>query len=333
MTPPAKRPTSTDVARVAGVSRTTVSFVLNDRPGQSIPEETRRRVIEAARHLDYRPHASARALVAGRSDIVLLAVPGLPLGAGITRFVEELDAALAEHGMTLVTHLTGECGRSLADVCASVNASAVVGFGSFDKETARELRRSGAAIVFPTGADDSPATRTVGRMQVEHLVARGHRRLGYALPGHPHLLPMGIERLRGAEEACDAVGIEPPVSLETTLDSDRAAGVVARCPRSLSRECAPSTTRPRSPSWRVCASTRSRLPRTWRSSVWMTHPHCPFDGAGADHGAVQPARGGPPQSRRRRGTGRPGRRSCVLLRQPPRRRTSHYLNSGPASTE
>ncbi len=44
MTRSAKRPTSTDVARAAGVSRTTVSFVLNDRPGQSIPEETRRRV-------------------------------------------------------------------------------------------------------------------------------------------------------------------------------------------------------------------------------------------------------------------------------------------------
>ncbi|WP_435106257.1 LacI family DNA-binding transcriptional regulator [Nocardiopsis synnemataformans] len=228
MTPPAKRPTSVDVARAAGVSRTTVSFVLNDRPGQSIPDETRRRVTEAARRLGYRPHASARALAAGRSDIVLLAVPGLPLGASISRFVEELDAALADHGLTLVTHLTGERGRSLADVCASVDASAVVGFGSFDQETARELRRAGAAIVFPTGMDDSPVTRPVGRMQAEHLIARGHRRLGYALPGHPHLLPMGRERLRGAEEACDAAGIAPPVVLDTTLESERAARVVAR---------------------------------------------------------------------------------------------------------
>ena len=44
MTPPAKRITSADVARLAGVSRTTVSFVLNNRPGQSIPEETRHRI-------------------------------------------------------------------------------------------------------------------------------------------------------------------------------------------------------------------------------------------------------------------------------------------------
>ena len=42
---------SADVARKAGVSRTTVSFVLNNTPGKQIPEETRRRVLEAVREL------------------------------------------------------------------------------------------------------------------------------------------------------------------------------------------------------------------------------------------------------------------------------------------
>ena len=51
------RVTSVDVAREAGVSQSTVSFVLNNTPGQTIPEETRRRVLEAAKKLDYRPRA------------------------------------------------------------------------------------------------------------------------------------------------------------------------------------------------------------------------------------------------------------------------------------
>ena len=113
---PAKRITSIDVARAAGVSQTTVSFVLNDKPGHSIPEATRLRILEVARELDYRPHASARALAAGRSDVVLLSVPDLPIGGAISRFVEELAAALAGHGLTLVTHLAGAHGRPLADV-------------------------------------------------------------------------------------------------------------------------------------------------------------------------------------------------------------------------
>lgn len=56
------RVTSADVAREAGVSRATVSYVLNDRPGRSIPEATRERVRTAAARLDYVPDQRARAL-------------------------------------------------------------------------------------------------------------------------------------------------------------------------------------------------------------------------------------------------------------------------------
>ena len=66
----AKRVTSKDIAAVAGVSRTTVSFVLNDVPGMRIPEETRQRVLEAARQLKYHPDASARSMASGRRRVI-----------------------------------------------------------------------------------------------------------------------------------------------------------------------------------------------------------------------------------------------------------------------
>ena len=61
------RPTSADVAARAGVSRTTVSFVINGRSDVQIPAGTWRRVEEAARELDYHPHGPARQLAAGTS--------------------------------------------------------------------------------------------------------------------------------------------------------------------------------------------------------------------------------------------------------------------------
>ena len=66
-----KRPTSADVATEAGVSRTTVSFVLNERTDVKIPGATRaarprRPPIDSG----YHPHASARQLAGGRSHIV-----------------------------------------------------------------------------------------------------------------------------------------------------------------------------------------------------------------------------------------------------------------------
>jgi len=67
--PPLRRVTSTDVARAVGLSRTTVSYVLNDTPGQKIPENTRRRVLDAAASLGYAPSAAARTLRSGRYRI------------------------------------------------------------------------------------------------------------------------------------------------------------------------------------------------------------------------------------------------------------------------
>src|SRR6187431_1943529 len=84
-----RRPTSADVAARAGVSRTTVSFVLNDRPGTNISVTTRERVLVAAAELGYHPHASARGLAGGMSHI---------LGFVLRQSAEQVagDAALAE---------------------------------------------------------------------------------------------------------------------------------------------------------------------------------------------------------------------------------------------
>lgn len=67
-----KRVTSTMVAKQAGVSQTTVSFVLNEVEGQNISPETTERVLNAARDLGYVPDAAARMLARGVSDNVAL---------------------------------------------------------------------------------------------------------------------------------------------------------------------------------------------------------------------------------------------------------------------
>ncbi len=66
--PPSKRPTSLDVAKKAGVSRTTVSFVLNNVSGMTISEGTRQKVLAAAHSLNYHPNAAGRKLVSGKSN-------------------------------------------------------------------------------------------------------------------------------------------------------------------------------------------------------------------------------------------------------------------------
>ena len=90
-----ERATVRDVAAAAGVSQATVSYVLNDTPGQKIPDETRERVRQAASELGYVPHAAARALRAGNSNLVLFITRQFPFGVNISALTDRLADTVA----------------------------------------------------------------------------------------------------------------------------------------------------------------------------------------------------------------------------------------------
>jgi DNA-binding LacI/PurR family transcriptional regulator len=104
-----KQARSRDVARLARVSRTTVSFVLNDVPGVKISEETRQRVLEAARELDYYPTAAARSLASGRTRRIGLVMgeerKSLSADAFLPTFLQGVTAASRRRGYLLMLHM------------------------------------------------------------------------------------------------------------------------------------------------------------------------------------------------------------------------------------
>jgi LacI family transcriptional regulator len=98
------RVTILKVAERAGVSQTTVSYVLNDRPNHGIPPETRERVRRAAAELGYRPNALARGLVRGRTNSLgfVIATLANPFFAELT---DSLYRAARERGYELLIAL------------------------------------------------------------------------------------------------------------------------------------------------------------------------------------------------------------------------------------
>ena len=72
-----KPPTQADVARIAGVSRATVSYVLNDQVAQRIPisPETRQRVLDVIAELEYEPDARAQSLRRGETRTIGVLLP------------------------------------------------------------------------------------------------------------------------------------------------------------------------------------------------------------------------------------------------------------------
>ena len=68
-----KKATVRDVAREAGVSTATVSYIMNDRQDQKISPETRKKVLQIANLLNYRPSHAAKSLATGRNNIIGIA--------------------------------------------------------------------------------------------------------------------------------------------------------------------------------------------------------------------------------------------------------------------
>jgi DNA-binding LacI/PurR family transcriptional regulator len=228
-----RRVTSADVAREAGVSRATVSYVLNNTPYQTIPAKTRRRVLEAAARLDYAPSAAARTLRSGRSDVVLCLLPDWPVGQEIGTLLSHLSAALARYGMTFVAHPSTRADRPVAEIWKALTPAAVLAFEEISDSEIGAMRAAGVApLVALLGRSrqrrrelEVPQQRT-GRLQAEHLAAAGHTRVGYAYPDDPRVAIFADPRLAGVRDACAELGLEPPVVQTVPLDPAAAAQAV-----------------------------------------------------------------------------------------------------------
>jgi DNA-binding LacI/PurR family transcriptional regulator len=213
-----RRPTSADVARAAGVSRATVSYVLNGQQLDRISRETQERVHASARELGYRPNAAAQTLRRGTSDIVLLSFPPWPLGPAIAETMSVWVEELAELGYTTLVHLErGDDGGSLELACHRLQPACLVAPGRvLSRSMVRDLRAGGTRAVLayfeyepvgyvPTLIFDQA---DVGRAAVGYLADAGHRSVLVLLPGGSgELSRLADRRLAGAREVAAARGI------------------------------------------------------------------------------------------------------------------------------
>ncbi|MGW0790621.1 LacI family DNA-binding transcriptional regulator [Streptomyces sp. NPDC002911] len=206
-------PTSADVARLAGVSRATVSYVLNNNTTVRISESTRRRVREAAADLGYVPHAAARSLRAGHTRMVLLPAAPALAGTSYQRFFSGLESGLRRLDYTVVQYgSVGLDGDEAARAWAELRPVAVVSPGGVDltPHGIGVLTRSGAKAVITLGpkpVDGAHALvmdqREVGGSAVRHLLSRGRRRIGVVMPQEPGHALFAEPRLAGAARAAE----------------------------------------------------------------------------------------------------------------------------------
>lgn len=223
------------MARLAGVSRATVSYVLNNTSAVRISEPTRRRVHEAAKELGYVPHAAARSLRAGHSRMVLMPAPSVPVGPLYSQFFNELQWALGRLDYTVVQYgSVGLQGDEAARAWAELRPVAVLVPGSgLGPEGVGVLKRSGARAVVTMGPERVEGAHAllmdherVGHCAGAHLVARGRRRIGVVVPQEAGLEIFSKPRLEGVRRALrgtDASVTELPLAYEEVAAARLAA--------------------------------------------------------------------------------------------------------------
>ncbi|MDQ0632297.1 LacI family transcriptional regulator [Arthrobacter pascens] len=234
--------TMNDVANYAGVSRTTVSFVLNNRVTANISEETRGRIIEAVQALGYRPNAGARALASQRSDWygLVTEIVTAPFAVNIIKGAQ--DQAWLDRRFLLIAP---------SDQADAVGPNQ--GLEDAATEKLLEQRVEGLlyaatyhrAVHVPESAHEVPTVlincfdadgklpsivpdeRAGGRIAVERLLQAGHSRIG-VINLDPHI-PAAVGRLAGAREALAGAGLELDPELVVSGHATADGGYEAAC--------------------------------------------------------------------------------------------------------
>ncbi len=222
-----RNPSSADVARLAGVSPTTVSFVINGRRDILIPEETRARVLRVARELGYLPNSLARSLARGRTQTVGVIVPSLDssFSAHIVQGVQ--DACFEQGYRVLLTHSQHDptIEAKEVDLLLEHRVDGLIGVAS--DETVLPMAgwldaviREGVACVVVddctyAGKADCVASDDEGgaRQAVGHLLGRGHRRIAHLCAGAR--TSTARDRRRGYAAALAAAGVALDEALVT----------------------------------------------------------------------------------------------------------------------
>lgn len=217
-----RRPaTIQDVAQLAQVDPSTASRVLRDDPQQKVREETRERILDAARVLDYRPNAAAQSLRTRRTDTFALIIPTLdnPGFVNVVRGIQ-MEAAVQEKLVVVLEadaigadeRGTGQREELFARLVLDGRVDGmIIAFATpEDRLVARLAERQVPVVLVNRRIEAIHSWVAVddvrgAEMAVEHLAGLGHKRIGFV--GFGQLADTAQRREQGYRSGMEAAGL------------------------------------------------------------------------------------------------------------------------------
>ena len=234
-----KRVTSRDVARLAGVSRTTVSFVLNDERQHSIRPETRQKVKDAARQLSYYPNASARALASKQAKAIGLIMTRDPHYIAADNFLPQIIGGLLEVANEKQISLLIEWvepGQQTHTYLSLTQAKHIDGMilltPRIDDPGLKALEQLEVPCVIMGQVPGSNLpfvdidNCAAAQMAVHHLITLGHTRIA-CITNAKLSYTSAFQRLQGYRQALLAADLNPDERLIREADFNSSSGYAA----------------------------------------------------------------------------------------------------------
>lgn len=213
--------TCADIARLAGVSKSTVSLVLNNHPNVRVSVETRKRIYDAIKELDYSPNAIAKALSTGRTNSIGILI--FHVGTPFTFYTAEILGGVWEAIRSNSMRMTIDAIDAFGDISHFQREAMVDGIITIAPPTSvagiDAVIESGIPLlcvgskVF--GRDISYVDLNnyeVARKSVESLIRMGHRDILH-ITGPVDEISSANDRLNGYKAALAAAGIPFRASL------------------------------------------------------------------------------------------------------------------------
>ena len=187
-----KRVSIKDVAKEAGVSASTVSYVLNSTPTETISSETKKRVMEAVSRLGYVPNLNARSLSSRRSNLIGVLIPQTEPGKELMfsnpfygELLSSIEYTARQHGYHLLLSGTKE-DQDYLSIAQNRSVDGVIIVGTYPGENLSALKTLGVPVVLVDSYVKDDAFHTIGiedkegaRMATRYLIEKGHRSIAF----------------------------------------------------------------------------------------------------------------------------------------------------------
>ncbi|MCK9524694.1 MAG: LacI family transcriptional regulator [Limnochordia bacterium] len=187
-----KRVSIKDVAREAGVSVTTTSYVLNQKSTGRISEETAQKVLKVAERLNYVPNISARTMISQKSQLIGAIIPQTGSSRRLMfdnpfygEFLSAVESEVRERGYHLLVSGTGP-NQDYSSIAQMRNLDGIIILGTYHCEYLDEIKKTGIPVVLVDAYVQDHYFHTVsindrhgGYLATKYLVEKGHRKIAF----------------------------------------------------------------------------------------------------------------------------------------------------------